>query len=292
MALAAINTMGAIRKKVHNMKLLKDSAGDILEGLEARLFEHKAVGEKNEEELLNLNKRVFQVQNDQMVAQQLLAEGVQKLNRANKQLAQMESEMLNLSKKVRGMEEEYESVENKLLSTTTKLEEASKAAEESERGIKVLEARIQMDEERIVQVEGELEVVILFGEEADRKYEETARKLAITEVDLSRSESRVHVAELRVIELEEEFNVVSNNMKSLEIFQIEAQSRFENYEMIVVSLTHQLKETEARAADAERLINVLQKEIDKLEDELAGEKDKFRLVASELDFTINEITAF
>lgn len=46
MALAAFNTMTAIKKKMHNMKEFKDNAFDRADQLEQKLVEHRAISEK------------------------------------------------------------------------------------------------------------------------------------------------------------------------------------------------------------------------------------------------------
>lgn len=292
MTTAALNTMTAIKKKLHSMKLTKDGVFDKVDQLEQKLLEQKSISEKQEEQVIILNKRIIQIQNDLVVVQSQFQEASAKLEATQTQLAAAESEMQNLAKRIRSVEEEYEATENKLVTTTTKLEQAYKAAEESERGRKVLENRIQVDEEKIGQIEQELDVTIVFGEEADRKYEETARKLAITEVDLERSESRVQIAEAKTIELDDELKIVGNTLKSLEIAQEEALVRQENYELIIHSLTEQLQDAENRATVTERNVTILRKEVDRLEDELGGERDKARLVISELDLAFSEITGF
>ena len=46
MALAAFNTMTAIKKKMHNMKECKEGAFDKADQLEQKLIEHRAISEK------------------------------------------------------------------------------------------------------------------------------------------------------------------------------------------------------------------------------------------------------
>lgn len=270
MALAAFNTMNAIKKKMHGMKQDKENVFDKADQFEMKLVEQKTVSEKNEEEMIVLNKRIVQIKNDLILTQQQLQVAIEKLDSTNKQLAATEGEVVTLTKRVRSMEEDYEGTEARLQQTNTKLEEASKAADESERQRKVLEVRLLNDQDRIDQTEKELEVTIMFGEEADRKYEETARKLAITEVDLERSVSRVESSESKIVELEEELKIVGNNMKSLEIAEQEAAARQESYEIIIQNLGTQLRDVEQRATEAERAAALLQKEVDRLEDELSG----------------------
>lgn len=292
MAMAAFNTMTAIKKKMHGMKSIKDNVFDRVDQLEQKLLEQKAISEKHEEEMIVLQKRINQIGADRELAKTQFVEASAKLEATQKQLTAAEAEMQTLTKRVRSMEEDYESTESRLQATNIKLEQAYKASEESERGRKVLENRIQVDEERIGITEKELEVTILFGEEADRKYEETARKFAITEVDLERSEGRVQTAEAKILELDDELKVVGNNMKSLEIAQQEALLRQESYELMIQNLTESLTDAENRATVAERNVTLLQKEVDRLEDELGGERDKFRLVLGELDSTFTELTGF
>jgi len=46
MALAAFNTMTAIKKKMHNMKEFKENAFDRADQLEQKLIEHRSISEK------------------------------------------------------------------------------------------------------------------------------------------------------------------------------------------------------------------------------------------------------
>jgi len=207
-------------------------------------------------------------------------------------LKRSEGEVQALTRRIRLLEEDFEQTETRLQSASEKLEEASKAADESERGRKVLENRGINDDERIQSLEKELEETILMGEEADRKYEEAARKLAVTEVDLERAEARLESAEAKILELEEELKVVGNNMKSLEISEQEASQREDSYEESIRDLTARLKDAENRATEAERTVSKLQKEVDRLEDELLAEKEKYKGISEELDQTFAELAGF
>jgi len=116
--------------------------------------------------------------------------------------------------------------------------------------------------------------------------------LATTEVDLSRAEAGLDAAEAKCVELEEELKVVGNNMKSLEIFEQEAAQREEAYEETIRDLTDRLTDSEDRLNAAEKTVVILQKEVDKLEDELLGEKDKYKVISNDLDSTFAELTGF
>merc|ERR1711956_13293 len=91
------------------------------------------------------------------------------------------------------------------------------------------------------------------AEAADTTYDEVAKKLATCESDLEKAEERADVGETKILELEEELRVVANNLKSLEV--------------------------------AEKSVLKLQKEVDRLEDELVSEQEKFKAITEELEQT-------
>jgi len=148
------------------------------------------------------------------------------------------------------------------------------------------------DEERISSLEKEVEQTVTFGEEADRKYDETSRRLATIDVDVERAQQTLTSSENKILDLEEELEIVGNNMKSLEIFEQEAGLRQENYEDAISDLTENLKDAESRATNAEKAVLKLQKEVDRLEDEVAVEKEKYTSVNADLDSTFAELTGF
>lgn len=53
-----------------------------------------------------------------------------------------------------------------------------------------------------------------------------------------------------------------------------------------------IQKTEDLADEAERTCSKLQQEIDRLEDEIVAEKEKFKNISEELDTTINELTGY
>ncbi|XP_049517944.1 uncharacterized protein LOC119442221 isoform X7 [Dermacentor silvarum] len=96
----------------------------------------------------------------------------------------------------------------------------------------------------------------------------------------------------KIVELEEELRVVGNNLKSLEVSEEKAQQREESYALQISTMTAKLKEAEARAEFAERSVQKLQKEVDRLEDELVQEKEKYKAISDELDQTFSELTGY
>ncbi|XP_071538571.1 uncharacterized protein Tm1 isoform X2 [Panulirus ornatus] len=213
-------------------------------------------------------------------------------NIMNVQLKRAEGEVAALNRRIQLLEEDLERSEERLNTATTKLAEASQAADESERMRKVLENRSLSDEERMDALENQLKEARFLAEEADRKYDEVARKLAMVEADLERAEERAETGESKIVELEEELRVVGNNLKSLEVSEEKANQREEAYKEQIKTLTNKLKAAEARAEFAERSVQKLQKEVDRLEDELVNEKEKYKNIADEMDQAFSELSGF
>ncbi|XP_072937940.1 uncharacterized protein Tm1 isoform X9 [Epargyreus clarus] len=210
-------------------------------------------------------------------------------NIKNTALKRAESEVAALNRRIQLLEEDLERSEERLATATAKLAEASQAADESERARKVLENRSLADEERMDALENQLKEARFLAEEADKKYDEVARKLAMVEADLERAEERAESGESKIVELEEELRVVGNNLKSLEVSEEKATQREETFEVQVKLLDAQLKEAEARAEFAERSVQKLQKEVDRLEDDLVAEREKSKLLQEEMEATLHDI---
>ncbi|XP_065572943.1 tropomyosin isoform X12 [Artemia franciscana] len=213
-------------------------------------------------------------------------------NGIKKQLTKAEAEVAGLNRRLQLVEEDLERSEERLLTASTKLAEASHAADESERIRKTLENRTNMEDDRISILEAQLAQAKLIAEEADKKYEEVARKMVMLEADLERAEERAEQGEAKIVELEEELRVVGNNLKSLEVSEEKANQREEAYKETIKTLTQRLKQAEARAEFAERSVQKLQKEVDRLEDELVNEKEKYKNIADEMDTTFAELAGY
>ncbi|XP_018564219.1 tropomyosin-1, isoforms 9A/A/B isoform X2 [Anoplophora glabripennis] len=210
-------------------------------------------------------------------------------NIMNTQLKRAESEVAALNRRIQLLEEDLERSEERLATATAKLAEASAAADESERIRKALENRTNMEDDRVSILEQQLAQAKLIAEEADKKYEEVARKLVLMEQDLERAEERAEISDSKIVELEEELRVVGNNLKSLEVSEEKANQREEEYKNQIKNLTTRLKEAEARAEFAERSVQKLQKEVDRLEDDLLTEKEKNKMLADEMEMTLHDI---
>merc|ERR1711902_341136 len=112
------------------------------------------------------------------------------------------------------------------------------------------------------------------------------------EGDLERAEERAEVGEIKIVELEEELRVVANNLKSLEVSEEKANQRERDYKEQIKTLSAKLKQAEARAEFSERSVLKLQTEVDRLEDELVSEQEKFKAITEELEQTFAEMSGY
>merc|ERR1711937_718999 len=130
------------------------------------------------------------------------------------------------------------------------------------------------------------------AEDADKKYDDSSKKMQQCETALEVSDERASVGEFKIVELEEELKVVANNLKSLEVSEDKANQKEDFYKGEIKKLTGKLKQSETRAEFAERSVLKLQKEVDRLEDELVHEQDKFKAITEELDATFAEMSGY
>merc|ERR1712226_844782 len=145
-------------------------------------------------------------------------------------------------------------------------------------GAKVLANRAVEDEQKMTTLAKELSDAQKRAEEADRQYDEAQKKMQVAEASLEVNGERADVSEFKIIELEEELKVVANNLKSLEVSEDKANQRESFYKTEIKRLTTKLKQSETRSEFAERSVVKLQKEVDRLEDELVNEQDKFKAI--------------
>ena len=81
-------------------------------------------------------------------------------------------------------------------------------------------------------------------------------------------------------------------MKSLEVSEQEAIAREESYEENIRDLSANLNELQQKSDLADRTTAKLQKECDRLEEELLQEKERFKAISEELEQTLNEVQGY
>merc|ERR1712244_61998 len=208
------------------------------------------------------------------------------------QVLAAEAEFNRLNRRVQELEEDLEITEQKYVLAIQKYDKAATAADDSDRMAKVLQNRASEDEAKLAGLADELKKAQNRAEDADKKYDEAQKKMAEAEAKLDIDGERADVSEYKIIELEEELKVVANNLKSLEVSEDKANKREDFYKTEIKRLTAKLKQAETRAEFAERSVIKLQKAVDRLEDELVNEQDKFKSITEELDATFAEMSGY
>jgi predicted nucleic acid-binding Zn-ribbon protein len=288
----ATPTMDNIKKKMQQMKNEKENANDLADQAEEKVTQliEKLKLQETENDSLNVRLSTLDKELDKTNAE--LERTNADLETAAKEASDTEHEVNGLQKRITTIEEEFEKIEERLIKATQNLAEASHSADENERARKSLESRNKADKERIVQLEKQITEFGSCAEESDKRYDDVCGKITVMEVDLERTEERADSAEFKLLELAEELKVVGNNMRSLEVSEQEAKSREEGQAEQIRDMGERLKDAEERADLGERTISKLQKECDRLEDELLQEKEKYKNISEELEQTVNELQGY
>merc|ERR1711864_39134 len=197
------------------------------------------------------------------------------------QVLAAEAEFNRLNRRVQELEAALEMTEQKSATAIQKYDKAATEADDSDRMAKVLANRAVEDEQKMSGLSADLAVAQKRAEEADKLYDEAQKKMQTAEA-----------SEFKIVELEEELKVVANNLKSLEVSEDKANQRESFYKSEIKRLTTKLKQSETRSEFAERSVVKLQKEVDRLEDELVNEQDKFKAITEELDATFAEMSGY
>merc|ERR1711962_1709966 len=284
--------MEAIKKKMQAMKVEKDNLCDRCDEVEQKAKEAHIRQEKAEEESTELTNKSRTLEIDVDKYGEKLAQQVMAQEAKEAQVMAAEAEFNRLNRRVQELEEDLEITENKYVLAIQKYDKAATEAEDSDRMAKVLQNRATEDEAKMANLADELKKAQNRAEEADRKYDEAQKKMVTAEAQLEIDGERADVSEFKIIELEEELKVVANNLKSLEVSEDKANKREDFYKVEIKRLTAKLKQSETRAEFAERSVIKLQKEVDRLEDELVNEQDKFKAITEELDATFAEMSGY
>merc|ERR1711893_209702 len=247
---------------------------------------------KAEEEFTELNMKSKTLEIDLDKFAEKLVNQVMAQESKEAQVLAAEAEFNRMGRRVQELEEDLEITEQKYVLAIQKYDKAATEADDSDRMAKVLQNRATEDEAKMANLADELKKAQNRAEEADRKYDEAQKKMVTAEAQLEIDGERADVSEFKIIELEEELKVVANNLKSLEVSEDKANQREDFYKTEIKRLTGKLKQSETRAEFAEKSVVKLQKEVDRLEDELVNEQDKFKAITEELDATFAEMSGY
>merc|ERR1719187_1739655 len=284
--------MEAIRKKMLSLKGSKEASADEEKSLQNRVKELNNLLKARDDEILQLGKKMMQVENKLDDATEGNAHAVLALEEAEKQQLINEEEVSALQRRCSLLDTDLVTTENRLAVEAAKLTEAAAAAEAVEIQRKTLEAKSFVNDERIDSLDEKIITAQGIALISTRNAEEVARKLNMTQVELERTTEKANESEAKIQELEEQLNVVGGNMKTLELSETNALKRHEEYEEKIRDLTLNLKFTEIQAAAAEREAAKLQQELDLLVADLTEWKDKYQEICVELEQTFNEMSGY
>merc|ERR1711874_680668 len=120
------------------------------------------------------------------------------------------------------------------------------------------------------------------AEESDAKCEEIVRKLVLGEHHKDRAEERAARSDAKIAMLESELGGVNKTMKSLSVQGDENGKREEDVE-------ERFRDAEVKAEMAERTVQKLQTEIDRMETALLAEKSKKTRMEEDMEHLVQSI---
>ncbi|XP_012252636.1 tropomyosin-2-like [Athalia rosae] len=284
--------MDAIKKKIAALKLEMEVAMEKVEANENKAKQENLRAETTNDEVRDLGKRLAQLERDYTVSKANLEQSTKALEQCEKSFSKAEQDLSGLTRRVQTIEQDLHKKEETRLTAQTKLTRATELADDAKRMCKVLEDRSRLDEERMEKLTSELKDARLLAEDADQKSDEISKKLQFVEEELEAAEERVKTSEAKIVEREDELFIVQNIVKSLEVSEEKANQRVEDFKLQLKSLKAKLKGADKRALTAERTVKQLLKDVDMKEDELRGEKEKYKAICDDLDLTFSEMTGY
>ncbi|KYM89647.1 Tropomyosin-2 [Atta colombica] len=284
--------MNAIKKRLQMLKLEKDLAIDKADLCDQQAKEANRREEKLRDEVRELAKKLVQMEHDLEVSKAQLIKSNRNLEIKERVYIVTQSELAVLNRKMQQCMQNLEKSEERRLSAQVKLAQVIETAEDAKRICKVLENRSKQDEERMDQLMAQLKEARIIAEDADTKSDEISRKLAFVEDELEVAEERVKSSEAKILEREDELFIVGNIFKSLEVSEEKANQRVEEFKAQLKELKVKLKAAEKRAIIAEKTVKIFTKEMDKREDYLLKEKEKYKYICDDLDSTFSELTGY
>jgi len=289
---AASNTMESIRDKMSNLKNAKEAAADMEKSLQNRIAELNKTLEERDHEIIIIGKKIMKVENGLDDTTEKLEAATLGLEEAEKQQLVNEEEVSALQRRSSLLDDDVTRSESRLQVESTKLTEAATAAEAVEIQRKILEAKSFVNDERMDTLEENIGIASDVALKSTRNAEEVARKLAMTQEDHERTIGKAKEAEKTIADLEEQLNVVGQNMKTLELSEVNALKRHELAEEKIRELIMNLKFTEIQAAAAEREAAKMNQELELLVADLNDWKEKYGEICVELEQTFNEMAGY
>merc|ERR1712088_1282161 len=196
-----------------------------------------------------------------------------------------EAEVNNCSRKVKMLEEKIEKNDERFESISSKLQSASDHFAESDDRRQHVETQYQSTGDKIELLESQVAEAKRIAEESDAKCEEIVRKLVLGEHHKDRAEER----DAKIAMLESELGGVNKTMKSLSVQGDENGKREEDLEEEIKDVKERFRDAEVKAEMAERTVQKLQTEIDRMETALLTEKSKKTRMEEDMEHLVQSI---
>jgi len=235
----------------------------------------KAKIKANDEEL-----QMFQEKAEDLRAQ---------LNNEVKEREDAEAELNNAQRKLKMIEEKIEKNDERNESISRKLQSASDHFAESDDRRQHVETQFQSTGDKLEMLERQVAEAKRIAEESDAKCEEIVRKLVLGEHHKDRAEERAARSDAKISMLESELGGVNKTMKSLSIQGDDNGKREEDLEEEIKSVKERFRDAEVKAEMAERTVQKLQTEIDRMENALLAEKGKKTRMEEDMEHLMQSI---
>jgi len=174
-------------------------------------------------------------------------------------------------------------------SISSKLQSASDHFAESDDRRQHVETQYQSTGDKIELLESQVAEAKRIAEESDAKCEEIVRKLVLGEHHKDRAEERAARSDAKIAMLESELGGVNKTMKSLSNQGDENGKREEDLEEEIKDVKERFRNAEVNAEMAERTVQKLQTEIDRMETALLAEKTKKTRMEEDMEHLVQSI---
>merc|ERR1712228_634659 len=211
------------------------------------------------------------------------------LNTEIKEREEAEAEVNNCTRKLKMIEEKIEKNDERFESISSKLQSASDHFAESDDRRQHVETQYQSTGDKIELLESQVAEAKRIAEESDAKCEEIVRKLVLGEHHKDRAEERAARSDAKIAMLESELGGVNKTMKSLSNQGDENGKREEDLEEEIKYVKERFRNAEVNAEMAERTVQKLQTEIDRMETALLAEKTKKTRMEEDMEHLVQGI---
>ena len=145
------------------------------------------------------------------------------------------------------------------------------------------------DDERQTALEAELTRIVQVEKDSLEKYSEVSKRILMIESKLEDFESRAKDLEKMKHEREVELTTLSNNLKSVECAKDKSSRKENDLGDKVKVMTSKTKEMEARANAAEKAVEKLQDEAERLHENLCDVRKNNEKVESDMESLFHDL---